>query len=209
MAKNRDERDNAMHEKLRRAAGDLLMLVGTELRRRGHTVAWHPDRALSRHLPSSTRDWLLEVDGEQVPLKIEEHTVGGYSMMHGRSRSGRLEVACDWVWNMDVGTAKHIQLPRKTFSWSKARAETFGFDVSKVADHLELWLQTHLRTAKLAASRKSFDAQWKAEADRLRAQYPSLASCIESDATGLQLTLQLGTKDAEAVLKVLNRARAT
>lgn len=200
-------RDQAADARLLRAATELLGLIGEALRERGHAVTWDPALALHGRGIGRPPGDALNVDGVAVPLIFSEYTSGSYfgSYSHERARSGRLEVRCDWVWNMDAGPGPNVKLKSKTFAWSKTRATTHGFDVPKIVDHVELWVQTERKTTKLSTTQRLFEAQWKSAADRLRKLFPEHASCIDSDATGIHLDLRLGEGQAESVLKALSR----
>lgn len=183
-----------MNKDILQKARELLELVAAELRKRGRDVVTDPADLQESAQPSHMR-WIIKIDGDIIPLTIREPW--------NRRKQGGIEVRCDWVWSLELSGADGVRLRSKTFVYSKTRPATHGFDIKKIADHLELWQKTNKELRAHIAARNDFKAQWQAVADGLSTRFPEQAKFITSDEKGIHIALVLGEKQAVDVLEAL------
>lgn len=156
--------------------------VAAELRKRGVVAV--------------VKDGKLRMFGQTIPIYVREERAGGMWRHGGRAPSGRFRLTIDRLWS-EV-TWRTI-LPAKQFMQAKARADTDGFDIPKVATHVEKWARGRVEAV---GARKSQD-DWEKVEKRLRKGYGEMAH-IRATPDGLRLDLKrLDEETALAVLKLV------
>ncbi len=192
------KRKAEVRKRLSVEADRLLGLIVDELVRRGRAAEPAPK---DKFKPSVK---LLVLDGTVIPLSIEQkREMRGFSL----HEYDRLDVSCDWVWGSSAAcgySGTNILLKAKTFGYSPKRVETFGFDVAKIADHLELWLKTQVAAEQKQELAETALHGWEAACDRLRAK-GAAEDQVRATVKGIVVTLPaLDERTAEKVLGLIN-----
>lgn len=174
----------SLKHKREQEARALLELIAAALRTRGHRVETNPE-----DLVKPQRAWTIRVDGINVPLVFD-------------LAPSHVRLSCLWLW-----VRGKSDLARKTFVHVPKRAATYGYNLAAVADHVGLWVRTHVAVTAKAQAEEEFERQWATVADEMKARFPEVAHLVKSDARGIQLQLILGARQAEAVLRALRDSR--
>lgn len=173
----------------------LLDMVVAELCARGRLAK--PIRGKDRAGKWGGGHEFIELDGVRIPFYFQQAKTPFHGY-HGGNPLPYLEVCCNGRYLRDVFRAK-------TFARStKTRQDSFGFDLARIADHLELWWKSETESNAKAEIKQSALDQWEAIEALLREEFPGLAEGqIKATAQGLKLELTVNESQARRIFEVL------
>ncbi|CAB4155102.1 hypothetical protein UFOVP650_78 [uncultured Caudovirales phage] len=175
----------------------LLDMVVGELVARGRSAL--AIRGKERQQGWSGRAF-LKLDGANVPFAFQQAIAKG---SFSRIEREWLEVSCNGVYR------RNSHFKAKTFARSaKSRQDSFGFDVEKIADHLEAWLAAEIASKAKAELHESVLDQWEAIEQLLRGEFPGVGERqLRASAKGLELNLVANESQARRIFEVLGLKR--
>lgn len=195
-------RVKAIREQQLKDATVLLLLIQDALAEMDFSVTVHVDR-LDRMVWGRTT--IQDREEEKAILQVCDYWVPEFSIRPAdasyRSKSsdeGKLEVVVDGVYY-----PYHIK--RKTFARSKARAETFGFDVQAIAKHLVAFVTEKWAIEKQRELHENSIEMWRKVCERLAVEFPE--ADIVPTGGGIRLAAVVGEREARAALQAIYRVK--